>query len=193
MEHPKSDKLPVFTRRPGKALRSRLHATRFAPSDLSVGNPHRRRNLVTLFGLSNRSSGEASGKIFPAVSEMLILSPGDVAELRAGQLRGLSGNRDSNRFLGQFCRAFRASGDVKVLIGGGNPSIPVPQGWGAAKLADGVSADAAAASDFGRTHASELWLSTEARDYSGPTTKLRKMAANATSIEQMSQFVQAGA
>ena len=55
-----------------KALRGTLHPVWSGPPELSVGNPHRWRDVISTPGLSNRASGESSNKLFSEVSEMVI-------------------------------------------------------------------------------------------------------------------------
>ena len=70
------------------------------------------------------------------------------------------------------------------------------QGWGAHQLARAISADSAKESELGRAflaQAEELGFSVGERDTTGPREKLRRIAENGSSVEQISSFSQAGA
>ena len=70
------------------------------------------------------------------------------------------------------------------------------QGWGARQLARAISADSAKESELGRassSQAAELGPSADGCDDVGPREEMRRVAENATSTEQISQFSQAGA
>ena len=93
-------------------------------------------------------------------------------------------------------RAAKVAGGPKELAGRPCPSAYVLQGWGAHELANAISADSAKDSELGRAfsaQATELGLSPDDCDGMGPREKMRKVAENATSTEQISRFSQAGA
>ena len=78
----------------------------------------------------------------------------------------------------------------------GDPAVSLFQGWGALKLAEAVSSDAASPPEFEKlfpTEASELGLLAEACDSAVPTAKQGRLAENAGSIDRIWQFAQAGA
>ena len=90
----------------------------------------------------------------------------------------------------------KASGGEKELAERPRPSSYVLQGWGAHQLARAISADSAKESDLGRVfpaQAAELGLSADDCGELGPGEKIRRVAENASSTEQISQFPQAGA
>ena len=147
-------------------------------------------------GLGGRASEEQWKKLFEELNDILIFSPSDLAELGEDQLHIVSDDPDSNRLLGQLRRAAKVASGPKDLAERPCPSAYVLQGWGAHQLTNAISADAVKESELGRafpSQAAELGLSAEDCDGMGPREKMRKVAANATSTEQISQFPQAGA
>ena len=76
----------------------------------------------------------------------------------------------------------------------GNPPLFVAQEWGAFRLSEAVSADSVSASGFGMLlsqHGSQLGLSEQECEKSGPRSKIRKIPENAGPVEQVTQFSQA--
>ena len=176
--------------------RAWLHKLWFAPPELSVENPHKWWNIIATTGLGGRASEEQWSKLFAELNEILIFSPDDLSELRQDQLHIVSDDPVSNRLLGQLWRAVKTSGGAKELAERSEPSSFVLQGWDAHQLARAISADSAKESELGRVflaQAEELGLSAEECDTTGPREKLRRIAESATSVEQISQFAQAGA
>ena len=176
--------------------RSWLHKLWFAPPELAVEQPHKWWNVIATTGLSGRASEEQWTKLFEELNEILIFSPDDLMELRKDQLHIVSDDPDSNRLLGQLWRAVKVAGGAKELAERPCPSSFVLQGWDAHQLARAISADSAKESELGRAfldRAQELGFSAEECDTTGPREKLRRLAENGSSTDQISSFSQAGA
>ena len=172
------------------------HKLWFAPPDLSVEHPHKWRNAIATTGLGGRASEEQWNKPFEELNGILIFSPENLSELRKDQLHIVSGDPDSNRLLGQLRRAVKVSRGGKELAGRPRPSSFVLQGWGARRLARAISADSAKESEPGRAflaQAAGLGLSADDCDDAGAREKIRRVAENASSTEQISLVSQAGA
>ena len=146
--------------------------------------------------MGGRASEEKWEQLSKELNDVLIFSPIDLSGLGKDRLHIVSKDPDSNRLLGQLWRAAKVASGSRDLAGRPCPSAYVLQGWGARQLANAVSADSAKESELGRalsSQAAELGLSAEDCDGMGPRAKMRKVAENATSTEQISQFPHAGA
>ena len=172
------------------------HKLWFAPPELAAEQPHKWWTLIATKGLGGRASEEQWAKLFEELNDILIFSPTDLAELGKDQLHVVSDDPDSNRLLGRLRRAAKVAGGSKDLTERPCPSAYVLQGWNAHQLARAISADSAKDSELGRAFSSqeaELGLSPDDCDRMGTMEKMRKVAENATSTEQISLFSQAGA
>ena len=184
------------TKELARKWRAWLHKLWFAPPELAVEHPHKWWNTIATTGLASRASEEQWNKLFEELNGILLFAPGDLAELGKDQLHIVSDDPDSNRLLGQLWRAVRVSGGGKELAGRPCPSSYVLRGWGARRLARAISADSAKESELGRVfpaQATELGLSADDCDELGPREKIRRVAENASSTDQISLFSQAGA
>ena len=177
-----------------KAPKVRIYCIWFAPPELPVGDPHKWWNLFATSGLSGRASEEAWNRLFSALTGLPIFARSDLAELAAGQLHIASDNGESNPSLGQLWRAVKASGHAKNFSERSDPSARICRRRGAFQLAGAVTADSAESSEFGgsfSSRAAELGLTAAARDSMGPRAKIRRVAENACTLEQINHVARA--
>ena len=87
------------------------------------------------------------------------------------------------------------SGDVQDFAGWRNPSPCVAREWDALQPAEAFTAETAWVSDFGKPfsrYAARLGLPHRERENSGPRCGIRKVSEAASSVEQITQFAEAG-
>ena len=122
-----SAKIQRASRNPGAQelatqIRASLQAVCFAPPQLFIGNAHKWRNLFATSGIGGGASDDTRNKLFEELRELLIFSPGDLAQLRARRLPLISENPESIRLLGQLRRAVKvAEGATDLFFWEGTP------------------------------------------------------------------------
>ena len=126
---------------------------------------------------------------------MRVPDPYDLSEVGLHQVRLSSGNQGLNRLLGKLWKPANSPGGARNFLAQHDPCSWVARYWGAPSLADAASADAATAPEIGRLkpgQASQIRVSGEEREASGPRYRIRKVSEAASSIERNSQFAQVG-
>ena len=98
-----------------KAREMRLRRTWPASAERSIEGPHKWWNPIATAGLSGWTSGEAWDKLWAEPSELLIVAPSDLAELRAEQLHIVSDSEEPNRLLRQLWTAVKGFGQRQRL------------------------------------------------------------------------------